>query len=80
MPPARCTSSICTSCFAGATLHNTGTLRDKRSISVMVKSTSASCAAANKCNTVLVEPPMDTSSVMAFSKAALVAMERGKTL
>ena len=49
-------------------------------MSVMVKSTSASCAAANKCNTVLVEPPIETSKVMAFSNAALVAIERGKML
>ncbi len=34
---------------------------------------------ARICSTVLVEPPMATSSVMAFSKAALVAIERGST-
>ena len=45
----------------------------------MVKSTPASCAAASRCSTVLVEPPMATSRAMAFSKAAKVAMPRGST-
>ena len=40
MPPARCTSSRCTSALAGATLHSTGTRRDRRSMSAMVKLTS----------------------------------------
>ena len=47
-------------------------------MSAMVKSTSASCAAASRCSTVLVDPPMAISSVMAFSKAWKVAMPRGK--
>ena len=34
MPPARCTSSMCTSGLAGATLHSTGTRRDRRSMSL----------------------------------------------
>ena len=80
MPPARCTSSIWTSDFAGATLHSTGTRRDSRSMSAMVKSSSASCAAASRCSTVLVEPPMAMSSVIAFSKAAKLAIRRGSTL
>ena len=63
----------------GATLHNTGTRRDSRSISAMVKSTSASWAAASRCSTVLVEPPMAMSSVIAFSKDLKVAIERGST-
>ena len=47
-------------------------------MSLMVKSSiSASCAAASRCRTVLVEPPMAISSVMAFSNAALLAMLRG---
>ena len=79
MPPARCTSSMCTLAMAGATLQSTGTRRDRRSMSAMVKSTSASWAAASRCSTVLVEPPMAMSSVMAFSKAAKEAMERGST-
>ncbi len=37
-----------------------------------------SCAAANRCSTVLVEPPMAISSDMAFSKAALLAIFRGR--
>ncbi len=77
MPPARWTSSMCTSCLAGATLDRQGTLRDRRSISSMVKSIPPSWAAARMCSTVLVEPPMAMSSAMAFSKAALEAMLRG---
>ena len=80
MPPARWTSSMCTSDFAGATLHSTGTLRDRRSMSDMVKSISASCAAASRCRTVLVDPPIAMSSVIAFSKAAKLATLRGRTL
>ena len=37
MPPARCTSSTWTSATEGATLHSTGTRRDSRSMSAMVK-------------------------------------------
>ena len=48
-------------------------------MSCIVKSTPASCATASRCSTVLVEPPMAMSSDMAFSKAALVAIERGRT-
>ncbi len=79
MPPARWTSSMWTLAIAGATLQSTGTRRDSRSMSAMVKSTSPSWAAARRCSTVLVEPPMAMSSVMAFSKAAKVAIERGRT-
>ena len=80
MPPARCTSSMWYFCVAGATLHRQGTLRDRRSISAMVKSTPASRAAASRCSTVLVEPPMAMSSDMAFSKAWKVAIERGSAV
>ena len=80
MPPARCTSSTWTSATEGATLHSTGTRRDSRSMSFMVKSISASCAAASRCSTVLVEPPMAMSSVMAFSNALKLAMMRGSTV
>jgi hypothetical protein len=45
----------------------------------MVNSTPASCAAASRCSTVLVEPPMAMSSVMAFSNAWNEAMLRGST-
>ena len=44
------------------------------------KSTSPSCAAARMCSTVFVEPPMATSSAIAFSNAARVAMLRGSAL
>ena len=64
----------------GATLQSTGTLRDRRSISFMVKGTSPSYAAANRCSTVLVEPPMAMSRLIAFSKALKFAMLRGSTL
>ena len=79
MPPARWTSSTCTLATEGATLQSTGTRRDSRSISAMVKSTSASCAAASRCSTVLVDPPMAMSRVIAFSKAVRPAMARGRT-
>ena len=49
-------------------------------MSCIVKSTPASWAAASRCRTVFVEPPMAMSSDMAFSKAALVAIERGSTV
>ena len=80
MPPARCTSSMCTSETAGATLQTLGTRRDSRSMSAMVKGTLPSCAAASRCSTVLVEPPMAMSSVMAFSNASKVAMPRGSAV
>jgi hypothetical protein len=66
--------------LGGATLHSTGTLRESRSMSAMVKSTSPSWAMASRCSTVLVEPPMAISSVIAFSNAAKEAIERGSTL
>ena len=77
IPPARCTSSRWTLGAEGATLQRLGTRRERRSMSAMVKGTSASCAAARRCSTVLVDPPMEMSSVMAFSKASKVAMPRG---
>ncbi len=80
MPPARWTSSMWTSATAGATLHSTGTWRDSLSMSAMVKSTSASCAAARRCSTVFVEPPIAMSSVMALAKACQLAIARGSTL
>ncbi|MNW64639.1 hypothetical protein D3C74_429390 [compost metagenome] len=77
MPPARCTSSMWKFGWFGATLDRHGTWRLMRSMSVRSKSTSPSCAAASTCRTVLVEPPIATSSVMALANAALVAMLRG---
>ena len=79
MPPARCTSSTWYLLVAGATLHRHGTRREISSISLSPKSTSASRAAARMCRIVLVEPPIATSSAIAFSKASLVAIERGST-
>jgi len=61
----------------GATLDRHGTRREMSSMSASVKSTSASWAAARMCRTVLVEPPIATSSVIAFANAAFVAIERG---
>ena len=78
MPPAAWTSSTWTSATEGATLHRTGTRRDRRSMSCMVKGTSPSCAAASRCSTVLVEPPMAMSSVIAFSNAAKLAIVAGE--
>ena len=48
-------------------------------MSSSVKSTSALCAIARMCSTVLVEPPIATSIVIAFSNACFVAIERGST-
>ena len=78
MPPARCTSEI-SHLPEGEALQMHGTVWEIRSMSSKVKSTSADWAMARMCSTVLVEPPMATSMVMAFSKASLVAMERGST-
>ena len=71
---------MCTSDLAGATLHRQGAMRDRRSMSAMVKFTPASWAAASRCRTVLVDPPMAMSRVIAFSKALKLAMLRGSTL
>ena len=46
----------------------------------MVKSISPSCAAASRCSTVLVEPPIAMSRVIAFSNAWKLAMVRGSAL
>ena len=56
-----------------------GTRRESSSISFSVKSTPASCAAASRCSTVLVEPPIAMSSAIAFSNASRVAIDRGST-
>jgi hypothetical protein len=64
----------------GATFDRHGTRRDSASMSAMSKSTSPSCAAARRCSTVFVEPPIAMSSVIAFSNASRVAMARGRTL
>ena len=80
IPPARWTSSMCTSDLAGATLHSTGTWRLSRSMSFIVKSTPASCAAASRWSTVFVEPPMAMSRLIAFSNAWNPAIVRGSTL
>lgn len=65
--------------WLGATLDSVGTRFEMSSMSCRVKSTSASCAAARMCSTVLEEPPIATSSVMALLNAAFVAMPRGVT-
>ena len=49
-------------------------------MSAIVKSTSASRAAASRWSTVLVEPPIAMSRDIAFSKASRVAIARGSTL
>ena len=80
IPPARPTSSTWYFAVLGATLHRQGTLRDRASMSSIVKSTPASAATASRWSTVLVEPPIATSSAIAFRNACLVAMLRGRTL
>ncbi len=78
MPPARWTSSMWKFEF-GATLLTHGTRRLTASMSARVKSRPASWAAARMCSTVFVEPPMATSSAIAFSKAWRFATCRGRT-
>jgi hypothetical protein len=63
----------------GATLARQGTRREIASMSATLKSSSASRAAASRCSTVLVEPPIATSSATAFSNALREAIERGRT-
>ncbi len=63
----------------GATLQIHGVTRDKSSMSSESKSTPASCAAAKRCSTVLVEPPMAISTRIAFAKASRVAIAFGST-
>ena len=63
-----------------AALGRHGTLRDSWSMSSRSKSMPPSWAAARMWRTVLVEPPMAISSDMAFSKAFLLATERGRML
>ena len=68
-----------TSGVFGATLARHGTRREIASMSATPKSSSASRAAASRCSTVLVEPPMATSRATAFSNAARLAIVRGST-
>ena len=63
----------------GATLDRQGTRREIASMSATEKSSSASRAAASRCSTVLVEPPIATSRATAFSNADRLAIERGST-
>ena len=63
----------------GATLHRQGVAREIASMSSESKGTPASCAAASRCSTVFVEPPMATSTAIALPKARFVAMESGNT-
>jgi hypothetical protein len=63
----------------GATLDKQGTRRETASMSATVKSSSASRAAASRCSTVLVDPPIATSSATAFSNASREAIARGST-
>ncbi|MEZ5167561.1 MAG: hypothetical protein R2695_14105 [Acidimicrobiales bacterium] len=79
MPPARWTSSTWYLSVLGATLQMFGDTRLSRSMSAIVKSTSPSWAAARMCSTVLVDPPIAMSSVIAFSNAVFVQMLRGST-
>ena len=67
----------------GATLLRHGTRRETASIAARSKSISPSWAAARMCSTVFVEPPMATSSAIAFSNAVprwRCARERGRVV
>ena len=79
-PPARCMSSMNTSCAEGETLHRHGVSRLIRSKSSMENSAPASCATANRCRIVLLDPPMAMVMRTAFSSPWRVQMERGSTL
>ena len=59
----------------GATLHTQGTRRDTASMSFTANSSPASRAAASRCSTVLVDPPMATSRATAFSNPCRLATE-----
>ena len=54
-----------------------GVLRLSRSKSSMLISTSASCAMASRCSTALVDPPIASTTIMAFSSDSFVMMSRG---
>ena len=79
MPPARCTSSMWYS-EEGATLHKVGHMA-RHAVDVPHGEAHFRFlrGGASRCSTVLVEPPMAMSSVMAFSNASNEAMERGST-
>ena len=68
-PPARPNSCTLYFWLLGASLTRKGVLRERASMSFIVKSTLASLATASKWSTVLVEAPMAMSIVMALRKA-----------
>ena len=70
---------MCTSGSEGETLHRQGVAAEIALRRSRGKATPASWAMARPWRTVLVEPPMAMSRVIAFMKAALDAMERGST-
>ena len=55
-----------------------GTLAATRLKSSSSSSTRASLAMAMRCSTAFVDPPSAMTTAMAFSKAALVMMSRGR--
>jgi hypothetical protein len=60
-------------------LHRHGTDRETASMSSRVTPTPASTAAASRCSTVFVDPPMATSTANAFRNADRFATARGST-
>jgi hypothetical protein len=80
MPPARCTSSICTFCVAGATLAQAGTLRDMRSMSAMVKSTPAFARRGQQMQHGVGRAAHRNVERHGVLEAATLAIERGSTL
>ncbi len=61
MPPARCTSSMCTSGRLGETLQMLGVAAEISFSRSRSNGMPAECASASACSTVLVEPPMAMS-------------------
>ena len=55
-----------------------GTFRPTRSKSSSERSTCASCAIASRWSTAFVEPPRAMTTAIAFSKASLVMIWRGR--
>ena len=75
-PPDLSTSDI-TNCPPGLKSVRYGVSLLMLSKSSIDRSTSASLAIANRCNTAFVDPPIANTRRIAFSKASLVIMSRG---
>ncbi len=79
MPPARC-RSVATNRPPGLRSASVGTLRLIASKSSIVSGRPDSRAIASRCSTALVEPPLVSTAVMAFSSDSRVMMDFGVRL